>query len=44
MIDSIKDFLIYEEVTNKDKAYLLVHAGLGNFAPEKDKEDYSFMV
>lgn len=41
VIDFIKDFLIYEEVTIKDKNYLLVHAGLGNFAPEKDIEDYS---
>lgn len=41
VINFIKDFLIYEEVMIEDKAYLLVHAGLGNFAPEKDIEDYS---
>lgn len=41
VIDFIKEFLIYEELTVNDKDYLLVHAGLGNFALEKDIEDYS---
>ena len=41
VIDFIKELLVYEEITVNDKAYLLVHAGLGNFAPEKDIEDYS---
>lgn len=41
VIDFIKDFLIYEEVSVNDKDYLLVHAGLGNYSPEKDIEDYS---
>ncbi len=41
VIDFIKDFLIYEEVSVNDKDYLLVHAGLGNYLPEKDIEDYS---
>lgn len=41
MIDFIREFLIYEELTVKGKKYLLVHAGLGNYSPEKDIEDYS---
>ena len=41
VIDFIKEFLIYEEVSINDKDYLLVHAGLGNYSPEKDIEDYS---
>lgn len=41
VIDFIKDFLIYEEVSVNDKDYLLVHAGLENYLPEKDIEDYS---
>ena len=41
VIDFIKEFLIYEEVAVSDRDYLLVHAGLGNYSPEKDIEDYS---
>ena len=41
VIEFIKDFSIYEEITVAGKNYLLVHAGLGNFSPEKDIEDYS---
>ena len=41
VIDYIKEFLIYEEVSVNGKDYLLVHAGLGNYSPEKDIEDYS---
>ena len=41
MIDFIKEFLVYEEVSVKGKDYLLVHAGLGNYSPDKDMEDYS---
>ncbi|MCR4611248.1 MAG: serine/threonine protein phosphatase [Lachnospiraceae bacterium] len=41
IIDFIKDFRIYEEVTVNNKDYLLVHAGLGNYSPEKEIEDYS---
>lgn len=41
VIDYIKDFLIYEELTVAGRDYLLVHAGLGNYSPEKDLEDYS---
>lgn len=41
VLDFIKEFLIYEEVTVSDRDYLLVHGGLGNYSPEKDIEDYS---
>lgn len=41
VIDYIKDFLIYEELTIQGKNYLFVHAGLGNYSPEKDIGDYS---
>lgn len=41
VIDFIKDFLIYEEISISGKNYLLVHAGLGNYSPDKDIEDYS---
>ncbi len=41
VIEYLKDFLIYEEVSAGGKDYLLVHAGLGNYNPMKDIEDYS---
>lgn len=41
VINFIRDFLIYEEITVNGQDYLLVHAGLGNFSPEKEMEDYS---
>ena len=36
VIDFIKELLIYEEVSINNKDYLLIHAGLGNYSPEKD--------
>lgn len=41
VIDFIKEFIIYEEVTVAGKDYLLVHGGLGEFYPGKDIEEYS---
>ena len=41
VIDFIKDFMIYEELTVNGKNYLLVHGGLGNYYPGKDIEEYS---
>lgn len=41
VIDYIKESELYEEITAGGKDYLLVHAGLGNFSPDKDIEDYS---
>ena len=41
VIEFIKDFSIYEELRINGKEYILVHAGLGNFDPKKDVEEYS---
>lgn len=41
VIDFINDLLLYKEITVENQNYLLVHAGLGNFAPQKVLEDYS---
>ena len=41
VIDFIREMLIYEELTVNGRDYLLVHAGLGGFSPEKEIEDYS---
>ncbi|MCM1440561.1 MAG: metallophosphoesterase [Roseburia sp.] len=41
VIDYITDLLLYEELTIGENKYLLVHAGLDNFAPEKKPEEYS---
>ncbi len=41
IVDFIRDFSIYEELSVGDTEYLLVHGGLSNFSPEKDIEDYS---
>lgn len=41
ILDYLGEFLIYEELTVNGKEYLLVHAGLGNYAPDKDMEDYT---
>jgi len=41
VIEFIKEFLIYEEISVGGKDYLLVHAGLGNYYPGRDMEDYS---
>ena len=41
VIDFIGEFDIYEDITVNGRDYLLVHAGLGNFYPVKDIEDYS---
>ena len=41
IIEFMSDFLVYEEVSAGGRDYLLVHAGLGNYSPEKEIEDYS---
>ena len=41
IIDFIEEFRIYEEISISGKNYLLVHAGLGNYVPGKNMEDYS---
>ncbi len=41
ILDYIRDFDIYEELTVAGKDYLLVHSGLGNYYPGKDIEEYT---
>ena len=41
VLDFMKDFLAYAEVEAGGKRFLLVHAGLGNFRPDKALEDYT---
>lgn len=41
VVGYIKDFSLYEEVEVDGTEYLLVHAGLGNYEPGKDIEEYS---
>ena len=41
VIEFIKEFLIYEEITVAGKDYILVHASLGGYYPGKDMEDYT---
>ena len=41
VIDFLEDLLIYAELSIGGKDYLLVHAGLGNYYPGKDIEEYS---
>lgn len=40
LLDYLLEFSLYEEVTVKGQDYVLVHAGLSNFAPERKLEDY----
>ena len=41
VIDFIREFSLYEEVSAGGKDFLLVHAGLGNYYPGKDIDEYS---
>ena len=41
VIEFLKEFSLYEELTVCGKEYLLVHAGLGGYLPGKDIEEYS---
>lgn len=40
VLDLLEDLTVYEEVEAGGRSFLLVHAGLGGFTPEKDLEDY----
>ena len=40
IIDYLKEFSLYEEVRVNNKDYILVHAGLSNFSPERKLSDY----
>ena len=41
LLSFIMGFSLYEELTVNGQKYLLVHAGLGEYSPEKRIEDYS---
>lgn len=41
IIDYLSEFQCYEEVEAGGKAFVLTHAGIDNFEPDKDLEDYS---
>ena len=40
VLDYLGSCSLYEEVCVGEREFLLVHAGLGNFAPEKEPDDY----
>ena len=40
VIDYLSDLTLYEEVTVKGKTYVLVHAGIADFDPDTDLDDY----
>lgn len=41
IIDYLSEFQPYEEVEANGKTFILAHAGINNFDPEKELEDYS---
>ena len=43
ILDYIQDAPLYETVELNGRKFILVHAGLGNFDPEKPLEDYDVM-
>lgn len=40
ILDYLREFALYEEVEVGDRSFVLVHAGLDNFSPEKPLEEY----
>lgn len=40
IVDFIEDFILYEEIEVAGKHFILVHAGLGNFEPDKKMWEY----
>ncbi len=40
VIDYLSEFSLYEEVEAGGKSFVLVHAGLENFSPEKELDEY----
>lgn len=41
ILDYLNDFELYKEICASGKHYILTHAGLGDFSPQKRLEDYS---
>ena len=44
VLDYLSDLSLYEEVSVKGQKYLLVHAGIADFDPDTDLEDYIQIV
>lgn len=42
LLDYLEEFLLYAEVKAGRNRYVLVHAGLDHFSPERDLEDYHY--
>lgn len=40
ILDYLEEFSLFEEVEAGGRSYILVHAGLKNFSPDRDLEDY----
>ena len=40
ILDYLADASVYEILEQEDKFYILVHAGLGNFSPDKELDEY----
>ena len=40
ILEYLEEFELYDEVIVKGKSYVMVHAGLMNFSPERDLDDY----
>ena len=40
ILDYLSNASLYETIEHKGKHYILVHAGLANFSPDKDLDDY----
>lgn len=40
ILDYVSNAMIYDILEQDGKEYILVHAGLGNFSPDKDLDDY----
>lgn len=40
ILDYISEASLYETIEHNGKSYILVHAGLADFSPDKDLEDY----
>lgn len=40
ILDYLREFLFYDEITVGENTFVLVHGGLPDFSPEKDLDDY----
>lgn len=42
LLDYMEEFLLYAEIKAGGKEFVLVHAGLDNFSPDRELEDYHY--